>query len=1094
MKPHILTLILLAICFLVSIELSAQSTNQNYIVNTAPTVEVSEPSSLTDDNSNTTIQYFDGLGRPSQTIQRAITPSKADLVNGIEYDDFGRDYRHWLPGSVSANAGAYVPDFGTPAVNTNGGDTKPYATTEYDGSPLNRVTGQYGAGAAWYAAPGKKKTISYTSNGSDVKYFYVEGSLLKCNSTYTTATLYGQKTTDEDGKTVEEFTDKQGHKVLSRVAGDHDTYYVYDDLGNLRYVLPPMAADALGTNTTGFDEGLGSPLYNYCYIYRYDGQKRCTEKKLPGCEPILMVYDLADRLVASQDGNQKSKGQWTVNKYDAFNRLLYSYIATKTQAEMASAFGSTHINETLGTNNTTGGYTLTGDIPVTAMLTVNYYDSYDFRSLSGNNPDGMLTNTTLSDYTNPDLSYTKALLTGTRVYHLDNPSLFEVTAIYYDKYGRIVQSRSTNHLNGYDITYNALDFTGKPTKTLKTHGINGATPSITELYTYEYDKAQRLKTTTHQLNGGSVVTLASNSYDELGRVTSTLRHNNADNCSYDYNIRNWPTKITSGTFEENLYYNSNLPSGASANYNGNIAYSSWTYNGVNKGYAYDYDDLNRVTSANFKQGSSSQSNDSYNESLTYDKMGNILTLQRKKDNVLIDDLVLHYKNGEKSNQIDWINDSKLPIGLNSVKEYQNNSTATSNEFAYDVNGNMVKDLDRNIVAIQYNVLNLPDVIQFKNGNQIKNTYDAGGHKLGSEYFTQLTNITPLADEQIISQSYNAGTVDQTGNAYIGSMEYKTQNGNSSLTALSRIYNDEGYVENPSNPQYHYYRKDHLGDNREVWLANTGETVQRTQYYPSGLPWASNTGDNPGKQQRKYNGKEFVEMHGYDTYDYGARGMYPAIGGFMTVDPLAEDYYETSPYAYCLNNPVNKIDPDGRGVNDVNPLPEITVTAKKNNPVGTRAMNPVSGFWGWVGYFAFDRTYRSGENSNGGFPVIKATWNVNSDGIVTGVAPLTGTVDVGIAGEVGTYLKLRSLAKSLMKGEFEVHHLAEARHLRRLFKSTSKAPSVILTKSEHLAFTKDLRKALPYNKAYTKVEIIEAYKVVYKNQPEWLKVAIDYINK
>jgi RHS repeat-associated protein len=67
------------------------------------------------------------------------------------------------------------------------------------------------------------------------------------------------------------------------------------------------------------------------------------------------------------------------------------------------------------------------------------------------------------------------------------------------------------------------------------------------------------------------------------------------------------------------------------------------------------------------------------------------------------------------------------------------------------------------------------------------------------------------------------------------------------------------------------------------------------------------------QSRKYNGKEFVEAHGYDTYDYGARGYYPPIMRFTTVDPLAEKYYSVSPYAYCGNNPVRFVDPDGKGV-------------------------------------------------------------------------------------------------------------------------------------------------------------------------------------
>jgi len=149
------------------------------------------------------------------------------------------------------------------------------------------------------------------------------------------------------------------------------------------------------------------------------------------------------------------------------------------------------------------------------------------------------------------------------------------------------------------------------------------------------------------------------------------------------------------------------------------------------------------------------------------------------------------------------------------------------------------------------------------------------------------------------------------------------------------------VENPANPQYYYYRHDHLGDNREVWCANTNTVVQRTQYYPSGLPWAyDRTVDHPDLQHRKYNGKEFVEMHGYDTYDYGARGYYPAMGRFTSVDPLAENHYDVSPYAYCLNNPINYIDPLGLDTvasnnipptfdpnKDIVQLPEVTVKPK-----------------------------------------------------------------------------------------------------------------------------------------------------------------------
>lgn len=87
-------------------------------------------------------------------------------------------------------------------------------------------------------------------------------------------------------------------------------------------------------------------------------------------------------------------------------------------------------------------------------------------------------------------------------------------------------------------------------------------------------------------------------------------------------------------------------------------------------------------------------------------------------------------------------------------------------------------------------------------------------------------------------------------------------------------------------------------------------VQRTQYYPSGIPWAEGTGASV--QPYKYNGKESIEKHGLGEYYSVFRNYYPAIGRPLTMDPLAEKYYNISPYAWCGNNFVNAFDPDGRG--------------------------------------------------------------------------------------------------------------------------------------------------------------------------------------
>ncbi|SEW16931.1 RHS repeat-associated core domain-containing protein [Prevotella aff. ruminicola Tc2-24] len=115
--------------------------------------------------------------------------------------------------------------------------------------------------------------------------------------------------------------------------------------------------------------------------------------------------------------------------------------------------------------------------------------------------------------------------------------------------------------------------------------------------------------------------------------------------------------------------------------------------------------------------------------------------------------------------------------------------------------------------------------------------------------------------------------------------------------------------------FYYQNKDHLGTVRET-VTSTGAMKQRVNYYPFGgqlvdtlkvMIW------NRDFQQYKYNGKEFDGTFGLNTYDYGARQHDPVLARWDRIDPLCEKYYGVSPYAYCANNPVRFIDPDGRTI-------------------------------------------------------------------------------------------------------------------------------------------------------------------------------------
>ena len=152
----------------------------------------------------------------------------------------------------------------------------------------------------------------------------------------------------------------------------------------------------------------------------------------------------------------------------------------------------------------------------------------------------------------------------------------------------------------------------------------------------------------------------------------------------------------------------------------------------------------------------------------------------------------------------------------------------------------------------------------------------------------------------LSVTYTNG-VTTTNNQYCGNMLY--ENG-----TLKQILIDGGYITfSGTTPQYHFYLKDHLGNNRVVCNAS-GTVEQINHYYPfGGLMGESTNGD---VQRFKYNGKELDRMNGLDWLDYGARHFDAARVSWPTMDPLAEKYYETSPYVYCVDNPIKLLDNDG----------------------------------------------------------------------------------------------------------------------------------------------------------------------------------------
>ncbi len=274
----------------------------------------------------------------------------------------------------------------------------------------------------------------------------------------------------------------------------------------------------------------------------------------------------------------------------------------------------------------------------------------------------------------------------------------------------------------------------------------------------------------------------------------------------------------------------------------------------------------------------------FSENVTgYDRNGNIKSLQRfgqtgASSYGLTDNLTFHL-DGNRLNRVD---DAVSASAYNGGSEFRDGAKQAG-EYAYDANGNLTKDLNKVITVIQYNFLNLPSTVTFGDGSAITYTYAADGTKLRTVH--KASGVTVTTD-------------------YCGNVIY--ENGTQKL-----LLTEKGYV-TLADGKYHYYLKDHQGNNRVV-INHSGTAEEVNHYYPFGGTFAG-TGS---VQPYKYNGKELDARKGLNWYDYGARHYDAALGRFTTADPLAEKYYGISPYAYCNNNPVRFIDPDGGKIVDLN---------------------------------------------------------------------------------------------------------------------------------------------------------------------------------
>jgi RHS repeat-associated protein len=863
-----------------------------------------------------TVQYFDGLGRVIQDVKIKHQPNKGtngqsfttfDVAVNYTYDNRGRLISTSNPFVGAAQDGSYAT---IPA-------NWPTVSTQYEASPLGRpisTTSQLG-----YAT-----TVNYGSNQSAI--------ITPTGINYSANTLYETKTTDPDNRVSYSYTDKRSRLVLSRQTNTSnttpaDTYTVYDDKDRVKEVYPPSTT----SSTT-----------DLIFKYLYDVADNLTYKKVPDAAAVQFRYDTRDLPAYVQDGNLAAQSKCIKTQYDLYGR------ATKTG--FWSGFPTTvNPNDTFAINDAN-------------LLTLNYYDGSDgTNTQAGAQYKGRVRRSLLKvlDYTPStwiDTYYTydaQGRVTNTSSNNLLNPTASAAESVNFT----------------YDWADNILTES-------KSHSTGGAagTPAIALLNEYQYDGNGRKINflTTISGIGQHVAEYNYNYRDEL--VERNLHANQAPNYNggplewgwlqsidYSYNtqgwltgVNNWSTSATVNTpalcapampnpaSPARTYYNeandlmymdirydqpftgiSGLTA-APAQKSGNISQIASRVRGREAqimSYSYDY--LSRLSSSTFHNYSDAgviSGTNNYNENLTYDLRGNIQTLQRTGfyqnggtcTYGQIDNLTYSYPSSPASNKVHKILDGTTTAGDAKSRGFNGLLSTTDNSLTYDANGNLNKNLHKNISSIAYNHLNLPKLITFSTGNTIEFLYDAAGNKL------RKTTKTGATVQYV--QDYFPGGIEyrQTGTG--------VKRVESVYHAEGRYYNTNVDASNTIAWRKEYSFRDHLGNTRLAFsdrnangivditgTASTSDILQENHYYSFGLAfegaWLQND-SGVRDNAYTYNGKELNSDFGLGWIDYGARWYDASIGKWGTVDPLSEDAPAWTPYRYAFNNPLTYVDPDG----------------------------------------------------------------------------------------------------------------------------------------------------------------------------------------
>lgn len=622
-------------------------------------------------------------------------------------------------------------------------------------------------GTAWAAGTGNSALYDINDGNDDVKIFstdYIQGNAPVYKGTYAANRLYKLSTIDENGKKVIEYTDKNGQLILRKVQLDDFpsttytgwicTYNVYDDFGILRFQIMPEGVKYLAANNWSFAGVNGAMILSeQCFQYNYDEKGRTIWTKAPGAQPLQMLYDVRDRVVFMQDGNQaaQSTPQWTANIYDELDRPIIStlYNTTKTvaqlKADINSAASSTITITNPGTVSVTANTNLNpissaslNNAATTTILKYLFYDNYSFNAVKTFN--NGYTNTTAYNTSDPNVQAivktlrTSSMPTGSMTRVLTTTAFLSST-VYYDERGSAIQTLEDNIKAGTDITTLQYHFDGRLMSSCSDHTTPGTGYSNYKILNkYIFDKLGRVTSIQKQLGSNPFKTIASYDYDDVGRLKvkkldpgyTAGGGTNLESLNYSYNIHNQITGINKdyalknplnynkwahffGFYlgfdnRDNVFTNPNLT--------GQVTGQLWNTQGddAQRKYDYTYDNAGRLVNAAFKE--KQNTGDAWSNTkmdfsvsgnsgkITYDLNGNLLNMLHKgvlpgtATAITVDNLSYTYSSF--SNKLQSVSDAMTNTTVNGqFGDFKDGTNGAAPDYVYDANGNLVIDLNKN---------------------------------------------------------------------------------------------------------------------------------------------------------------------------------------------------------------------------------------------------------------------------------------------------------------------------------------------------------------------------------------------------------------